>query len=174
MNGPTHPVVPAVLFRSRPVHPWTPGSVHPVRLRPGPREASHDAVDQPMPLRALAEAHGVRWYRDACGDDHIPGRWGEIFRAGVGRLGVQFGGPRANNTRTDVPEGSNARILAVARRFGWPVSQRGDGEAVFSVADGQLGDALKALGAYRKRRAVPASHLIEAGRLTRFSSTPGT
>lgn len=142
--------------------------MRPIRLRPGPRDASHEAVDQPTPLRALAVAHGVRWYRDACGDDHIPGRWGEIFRAGVGRLGVQIGGPRPNGTRTDVPEGSNVRVTAVARRFGWPVPQRGDGEAIFSVPDGQLEEALKVIGAYRKPRAAQAPHLIEAGRLTRF------
>jgi hypothetical protein len=92
----------------------------------------------------------VRWYRDACGDDHIPGRWGEIFRLGVGQLGVQVGGPRANGTQTDVPEGSNARVYAVGRRTGWSVTQRGDGEAIFAVPDGLLKDALRVIGAYRK------------------------
>ncbi len=140
----------AVTTRQKPVHPWSPGSVRPVRLRPGPRSPSHEAVDGPKPIRELAEAHRVRWYRDACGDDHIPGKYGEIFRLGVGRLGVQVGGPRANGTPTTVPEGSNIRVNAVARRFGWPLRQRGYGEAVFEVAEEALRDVMRAIGAYRK------------------------
>ncbi len=131
-------------------HPWTPGSVRPVRLRPGHCDASHIAVDRLTPIRALAEGLGVRWYRDACGDDHIPGRWGEVFRLGVGRLGVQIGGSRANNTMTDVPEGSNTRILAAARQHNWPATQRGSGEAVFAVPEEAIQEVLRTIGAYRK------------------------
>jgi len=152
---------------AKPIHPWTPGSVRPVRLRPGSREAPHEQGSRPKPLWELAEAHGVRWYRDACGDDSVPGRRGEIFRLGVGRLGVQIGGPRANNTSADVPEGSNARILAVQRRHGWAYSQRGDGEAVFTVAEDQLPGALRAIGAYRKPRGrTPSPEVIAKGRET--------
>jgi hypothetical protein len=152
-------------MKPRPIHPWAPGSVRPVRVRPGPRDASHGRVDQPKALRELAEERGGRWYRDACADDHIPGRWGELFRLGVGRLGVQIGGPRANNTMTDVPEGSNTRINAVARRTGWPVAQRGDGEAVFAVPDEALRDALRMVRAYRRPRGhVPSLEVIAQGR----------
>jgi hypothetical protein len=91
----------------------------------------------------------VRWYRDACGDDYIPGKYGEIFRYGVGRLGVQIGGPRANNTKTDVPEGSNQRINTVAKRYDWPISQGGDGEIIFIAPEASIQDALKAIKAYR-------------------------
>ena len=151
--------------RVKPVRPWTPGSVRPVRLRPGPREASHEAVDRPTPIRELAEAHRVRWYRDACGDDHIPGKYGEIFRVAVGCLGVQIGGARANGTQTDVPEGSNVRVNAVARRFGWTIAQLGDGEAIFAVPEETLKDALGPIGAYRRpagRR--PSPGVIARGR----------
>jgi len=106
----------------------------------------------------------VRWYRDTCGDGYIPGRWGEVLRLGVGRLGVQIGGPGANDTRTDVPEGFNARTLAVSRRAAWPVAQRGNGEAVFGVEDASMGNALRAIGGYRKRRGRrPAPEAIRRG-----------
>lgn len=59
-------------MRPTPLHPWSPGSVRPVRLRPGPRDDSHEQVDQPKPLRELAEAHGVRWGHAAEGGGPPP------------------------------------------------------------------------------------------------------
>jgi hypothetical protein len=136
--------------KPKPIHPWNKGSVSPVQYGPGKRDEDHEACDKPTPIRELAENHGVRWYRDACGDDHIPGKFGEIFRYGIGKLGVQIGGPRANNTKTQIPEGSNKYINAIIRRYHWPVSQCGAGEIVFIVPENSINDALKAIRAYRK------------------------
>src|SRR5574341_2655358 len=74
--------------------PYSPGSIGPVRLRPGRRLWAHEQVDRPKPLGEMAEAVGLRAYRDVCGDDYLPGRCGEVFRLSVRRLGVQIGGPR--------------------------------------------------------------------------------
>lgn len=134
------------------IHPWSPGSVAPIPYRPGARDEDHEKYDRPVPIRELAFNHGKRWYRDACGDDNIPGKYGEIFRYGIGKLGVQIGGPHANNTKTDVPEGSNARINSILRSRRWPISQKGDGEVVFVVPEPEVRAAFEAIEAYRVRR----------------------
>ena len=63
-------------------------------------------------LRALAERHRLRGYRDPCADWNIPGRWGEIFWYGVIRAGASSSswrparGAHANGSRKAlVPEG---------------------------------------------------------------------
>ena len=142
--------------------PWSAGSVDPP-YRPGGRDKSHEIYDKPIPIRDLAAQNRVRCYRDCCGDDNIPGKYGEIFRYGIGRLGVQIGGPRANNTKTAVPERSNVRINSLHQRYGWEISQQGDGEIIFIVPESQVKDALKAIKAFRFRQ--PASPELLAKRV---------
>jgi hypothetical protein len=135
--------------KPKPIHPWSKGSVSPISYGPGKRDADHEAYDMPIPIRELAAIHGVRWYRDACGDDYIPGKYGEIFRYRVGKLGVQIGGLRANNTNTEISVGSNKYINKVVERHHWTVSQGGDGEIIFIVAEIEIKNALKEISAYK-------------------------
>ena len=114
-------------------------------------------VCPPDPLRALAERHRLRCYRDPCGDWNIPGRWGEIFWYGAtrdglpARIGVQLGGPHANGSPTRTTEkGANLRINRLVPRWG-PPSQRGDGEAIFVLPADRILEAASAIGAKRRR-----------------------
>ena len=143
-----------------------------MRLRPGKRDESHDRADRPTSLAELARQHGLRCYRDACRDDHIPGRWGEISRYAVGKLGVQVSGPRVNGTATAVPQGSNKRTNAIRRDPRSTPAQLGDGQAVFVVADRLLLETARAIGAFRARKPKPSPQFITAGQGTRFR--PGT
>ncbi len=125
------------------------------------------------PLRALAQQHRLRCYRDACGDWNIPGRWGEIFWYGSAhdglpdRIGVQLGGPQANNSLTKITEkGANLRINRLMRRWG-PPSQRGDGEAVFVLPDDRILEAAGAIGAKRRRSLSPELRAAAIERLAR-------
>ena len=134
---------------AKPVHPWSPGSISPILYGAGSRNEDHEKHDQPTPIAELAGSRRLRWYRDACGDDNIPGRYGEIFRYGIGKLGVQIGGPRANNTKTEIPEGSNQRINTIIKRHSWLISQHGDGEIIFIVEESAIKDALAAIHPYK-------------------------
>jgi hypothetical protein len=135
--------------KPKPIHPWSKGSVNPIPYGPGKRDEDHEAYDNPTPIRELATIHGLRWYRDACGDDYIPGKYGEIGRHGIGKLSVLIGGQRANNTQTQIPVGSNKYINAVIKRSHWPVSQGGDGEIIFIVPENSIREALNAIKPYR-------------------------
>ncbi len=125
------------------------------------------------PLRALAQLYRLRSYRDSCGDWNIAGRWGEIFwcssaRGGLpDRIGVQLGGPQANNSLTKITEkGANLRINRLMRRWG-PPSQRGDGEAVFVLPDDRILEAAGAIGAKRRRSLSPELRAAAIERLAR-------
>ncbi len=125
------------------------------------------------PLRALAQRYRLRSYRDPCGDWNIPGRWGEIFWCSSGcgglpdRIGVQLGGPRANNSLTKITEkGANLRINRLMHRWG-PPSQRGDGEAVFVLPADRILEAASAIGAKRRRSVSPELRAAAIERLAR-------
>lgn len=145
--------------RPKPIHPWSPGSVDPITYRPGPRDEDHEAIDKPTPIRESARIHGVRWYRDACGDDQIPGKCGEIFRYGISKLGVQIGGPRANGTQS---KAGKPTVNRISEQYKWPICQGGENEIVFLVDECEIEDALEAVKAYRISKG-PSCEVREKG-----------
>jgi len=135
---------------------------------------------RPMdPLRALAQQHRLRRYRDPCGDWNIPGRWGELFWYGsardglVDRIGVQIGGPRANGAQTAVPIGSNKRINRLILCWGKP-SQRGDGAAVFVLPADRILEVAQEIGARTRRLLTPEQRARAIERLERARRRPRT
>jgi hypothetical protein len=128
----------------------------PARRKPrrGRRTADHSRVDQPVPLATLAEHGGLRVYRDVCGDDNVPGRWGEIYRHSPGRLAVQVGGPRANGKATATPLGANRYIREAAMDPRLTPWAEGNGEGVFLFDDVHLRWVAALIGAYKKRRGL--------------------
>ena len=141
---------------------------------------SHVPTRPVDPLRALAQQHRLRRYRDACGDWNIPGRWGGIFWYGsahdglVDRIGVQIGGPRANGTPTrTIGRGANLRINRLIPRWGKP-SQRGDGEAVFVLPADRILEVAQEIGARTRRLLTPEQRARAIERLERARRRPRT
>jgi hypothetical protein len=144
-------------------------------LQQSDRDISVGVRPRPVdPLRAFAEQHRLRSYRDACGAWNIPGQWGEIYWYGSARdglpdrVGVQIGGPRANGSPTRTTEkGGNLRINRLIQSWGKP-NQRGDGEAVFVVPADRILDAAADIGAKRRRSLSPDQRAAAIQRLQRF------
>jgi hypothetical protein len=107
-------------------------------------------------LAVLAASHGLRVYRDKCGDENIPGRFGEVFRHGPGCLAVQFGGQRANGTRKVRWRLQQARRTVGLRRF-----VVGEEEVIFHFPDTLLPEVAQMIEAYQAypatRRSVPVA-----------------
>ncbi|HSD50443.1 MAG TPA: hypothetical protein VLG48_03465 [Candidatus Methylomirabilis sp.] len=161
----------------------TPADVHQTD-----RKTAVDVRPRPVDtLQAIGEQHRLRSYRDPCGDWNIPGRLGEVFWCGsardglLDRIGVQIGGPRANDSPTRTTEkGGNLRINRLLQIWE-KLSQRGDGEAVFLLPAGRILEAASSIGAKRRRSLSPEQRTAAIHRLERFrqarggpNSSPGT
>ncbi len=119
------------------------------RSRHRKRPSDHIWKDGMPTLATLAAPHGLRVYRDACGDENLPGRFGEIFRHGPDCLAVQFGGPRANGTRTADPPKMRWRLRQAKRTQGLRRIMVGAEEALFHFPDALLPTVAQLIGAYR-------------------------
>ncbi len=119
------------------------------------RQSALAGIDVPTPLATLAEQHGLGVYRDPCRDPNIPGKWGEIYRHGPGRLAVQIGGPRAEGTMTEVSAGASRQSGAAKKDHRLSVLVEGNGEAVFVFDECHLAVVAKRIQAYRTRRRRP-------------------
>jgi hypothetical protein len=108
-------------------------------------------------LATLAAPHGLRVYRDACGDENLPGRFGEIFRHGPDCLAVQFGGVRANGTQTDDLRKMRWRMRQAKRTQGLRRIMVGREEALFHFPDALLLTVAHLIGAYAAYRGIRKS-----------------
>ncbi len=100
-------------------------------------------------LASLAEPLGLRVYRDQCGDENIPGRFGEVYRYGPGTLAVQFGGALANGKIRTGRRKIRWRIQSVKRLPGLRLFIQGEDEAVFHFPDALLPEVGKLIWAYQ-------------------------
>jgi len=100
-------------------------------------------------LAVLAAPYGIRVYRDKCGDENLPGRFGEIFRHGPDCLAVQFGGPRANGTRIPSRRKMRWRLRQTTQMVGLRRIVVGEDEVLFHFPDALLPQVAHLIGAYR-------------------------
>jgi len=123
------------------------------RRRRRTQQAGHPWGDGVPTLAALAAPYGLRVYRDKCGDENIPGRFGEIFRYGPACLAVQFGGSRANGTPVRDRRKVRWRMQQATRTIGLRCVVGGETEAIFHCPDALLPEVATLMGAYRTRGA---------------------
>ena len=136
----------------------TPHPPIPRRPRRSRRRTGQAWGDDVPTLATLAAPQGLRVYRDACGDENLPGRFGEIFRHGPGCLAVQFGGVRANGRPIRPPWPQVQWRLRRARRLaGLRRVRRGDAEVIFHFPDALLPAVAQLIEAYRAYRAAGPS-----------------
>ena len=119
------------------------------RRRRRTQQAGHPWGDGVPTLAALAAPYGLRVYRDKCGDENIPGRFGEIFRHGPDCLAVQFGGPRANGTRVPSRRKMRWRLRQTTQMVGLRRIVVGEDEVLFHFPDALLPQVAHLIGAYR-------------------------
>ena len=111
-------------------------------------------------LATLAAPHGLRVYRDACGDENLPGRFGEIYRHGPGWLAVQFGGQLANGKHVEDIRKVRWRIRQARQMSGLRRIMVSRDEALFRFPDALLPKVAKLIGAYQAYRAIRKSVLL--------------
>jgi hypothetical protein len=125
------------------------------------RQPAHAWGDGVPTLATLASPHGFRVYRDKCGDENIPGRFGEVFRHGPGCLAVQFGGLRANGTRLRDRRKVRWRLQQARRTVGLRRFVVGEEEVIFHFPDTLLPEVAQMIEAYQAypatRRSVPVA-----------------
>jgi hypothetical protein len=116
-----------------------------------------------MNARLFAERYGLKTKRDECGERIVPGRLGQVYEYGGGKLGCMVMAP-------------SARYWNAARRnlvhAGCQVIQNGDteGTVIFDPRDeGQVKLAIRAVGAKRKRKLSEAQRAALVGRLRKSS-----
>ena len=125
--------------------------------------AGHVWGDGVPTLAVLAAPYGIRVYRDTCGDENLPGRFGEVFRHGPDCLAVQFGGVRANGTQTDDPRKVRWRLRKAQRTEGLRRIRVGREEALFHCPDALLPRVAHLIGAYQAyRKPGPSGTLADA------------
>ncbi len=105
-------------------------------------------IDLTTSLAALAKRLGLRVYRDKCGDENIPGRFGEVYRSGPGTLSVQFGGTLANGKALVGRRKIRWRIQAVKGIPGLRLFIQGEDEAIFHFPEALLPEVAKLIWAY--------------------------
>ena len=127
-------------------HPQPPPPRRPRRRKRPPDHIWNDGVPT---LASLAAPHGLRVYRDACGHENLPGRFGEIFRHGPDCLAVQFGGPRANGTRVPSRRKMRWRLRQTTQMVGLRRIVVGEDEVLFHFPDALLPQVAHLIGAYR-------------------------
>ncbi len=140
----------------------TPQAPSPRRPRHGKRPADHIWNDAVPTLASLAAPQGLRVYRDACGDENLPGRFGEIFRHGPDCLAVQFGGVRANGNRIRDPRKAWWRLQQAKRMPRLHLNVDGEDEAVFHFPDALLATVAELIGAYHAYGAARRSATLPA------------
>ena len=121
----------------------------PRRFRHRRQPLPHAWGDGVPTLASLAAPLGLRVYQDACGDENLPGRFGEIFRHGPGCLAVQFGGVRANGTPVPSRRKMRWRLRQTKRLGGLRRIVLGDDEALFHFPEALLPQVAQLMGAYR-------------------------
>ena len=127
------------------------------RRRRRTQQAGHPWGDGVPTLAALAAPYGLRVYRDKCGDENIPGRFGEIFRHGPDCLAVQVGGVRANGIHIDDPRKVRWRMRQAKRTQGLRRIMVGREEALFRFPDALLLTVAHLIGAYAAYRGIRKS-----------------
>lgn len=105
-----------------------------------------------LTLAALAGPLGLRVYRDPCGDENVPGRFGEIYRHSPGLLAVQLGGQLANGKPLAAPRRIRCRIALLNGTPQIRLLVRGDEEAVFVFPEALLPEIATRIWAYREYR----------------------
>ncbi len=116
------------------------------------RETRSPWGDAVPTLATLASPYGLRVYRDACGDENIPGRYGEIFRHGPGVLSVQVGGTLATGKRLTERWKIRWRIRFLLRDPQCHRVAGGKEEALFHFPDRLLPEVATVIQAYRAYR----------------------
>ncbi len=135
----------------------------PTRRRPRRNQPAPPVWGTEVPtLAVLAAPHGFRVYRDVCGDENLPGRFGEIFRHGPDCLAVQFGGVRANGRRFRDPRKVWWRRQQAKRMPRLHLIVDGEDEAVFHFPDALLATVAELIGAYHAYGAARRSGTLPA------------
>jgi hypothetical protein len=135
----------------------TPHPPSPRRPRRQKRPPDHIWNDGVPTLATLAAPQSLRVYRDRCGDENLPGRFGEIFRHGPDCLAVQFGGVRANGKHYRDPWKVWWRMQQAKRTPGVRLIVEGEEEAIFHCPDTLLVMVADLIGAYRAYGAATRS-----------------
>ena len=115
-----------------------------------------------MDIKSLAEKYGLRVKRDDCGESFTPCKRGQIYEYGSGLFGVMVFGAHASGRAW-----SSVKRLLTAAEFTLHQDGDSEGSLLFNGSnEAQCREAIRVMGAYRRRPHSPENLKKSRGRLS--------